>query len=107
MKAGEGKPILHMSKDNENAHGGGKFGVRIKIGGIRIFGEVSRIFNFADVVVEGEGATSPWVGGVRGVGGGFGQVPDENTVEVGSGSFDGEATEEGMIEAGEIGRAHV
>jgi hypothetical protein len=42
--------------------------------------------------------------------GGFSKVSDQDAVEVGSGSFDGELSKKGMIEAGEfkpgeIGRA--
>jgi hypothetical protein len=47
---------------------------------------------------------------VGGGGGGFGKVSNQDTVEVGSGSFDGELSQKRMIEAGEfkpgeIGRA--
>ena len=74
----------------------------IRIGGVEVFGEVFGFLNFSDVVIEGHGAASSGIGGVGGAGSGFRQMSDEDAVEVGSGSFEGESAKNGVIEAGEF-----
>jgi hypothetical protein len=76
--------------------------VRIGVGGVEVLGEILGFLEFSNVVIEGHGATSAWVGGAGGAGGSFGEVTDENAVEVGSWGFEGEATKDGVVEAGEF-----
>ena len=102
MESSQGQPLFHVSQNNENTHGWGEVGVRIGITGIEVFGEVLGFLNFSNVVVQGHGTASAGVCGVGGGSGGFGKVSDQDAVEVGSGSFDGELTEKGMIETGEF-----
>ena len=99
-----------MGQNNENTHGWGEVGVRIGITGIEVFSEVLGFLNFSNVVVQSHGTASARVCGVGGGSGGFSKVSNQDAVEVGSGSFDGELSKKGMIEAGEfkpgeIGRA--
>ena len=102
MFSGEGDAIFDVGEDDEGAHGGGEVGVGIGVGGVEIFGEILGFLEFSNVMIEGHGATSAWVGGAGGAGGGFGKVTDENAVEVGSWGFEGEATKDGVVEAGEF-----
>lgn len=102
MFAGEGDAIFDVGEDDEGAHGGGEVGVGIGVGGVKVFGEVLGFFEFSNVVIEGHGSTGARVGGVGGAGGGFGEVTDENAVEVGSWGFESEATKDGVVEAGEF-----
>ncbi len=89
MLAGEGDAILDVGEDDEGAHGGGEVGVGIGVGGVEVFGEILGFLEFANVVIEGHGATGAWIGGAGGAGGSFGEVTDENAVEVGTWSFEG------------------
>jgi hypothetical protein len=102
MVSGQGQALLHVGQNNENAHGGCEVGVRVGIAGIEVFGEVFGFLNFSNVVVQGHGTAGPGVCGVGRGRSGFGKVSNQDAVEVGSGSFDGELTEKGMIETGEF-----
>jgi len=102
MFAGEGDAVFDVGEDDEGAHGGGEVGVRIGVGGVEVLGEILGFLEFSNVVIEGHGATGAWVGRAGGAGSSFGEVTDENTVEVGSWGFEGEATKNGMVEAGEF-----
>ena len=74
----------------------------IRIGGVKVFGEVFGFLDFSDVVIESHGTASSGISGVGGAGSGFRQMPDEDAVEIRSGSFEGEAAKNGVIEAGEF-----
>ena len=102
MFSGEGDAIFDVGEDDEGAHGGGEVGVGIGVGGVEVLGEILGFLEFSNVMIEGHGATSAWVGGSGGAGGGFGKVTDENAVEVGSWGFEGEATKDGVVKAGEF-----
>ena len=102
MFTGEGDPVFDVGEDDEGAHRGGEVGVGIGVGGVEVLGEILGLLEFSDVVVEGHGAASARVGGAGGASGGFGKVTDENAVEVGSWGFEGEATKDGVVEAGEF-----
>jgi hypothetical protein len=91
-----------VGEDDEGAHGGGQVGVGIGVGWVEVLGEILGFFEFSNVVIEGHGAAGTRVGRARGAGGGFGKVTDENAVEVGSWGFEGEATKDGVVEAGEF-----
>ncbi len=91
-----------MGEDDEGAHGGGEVGVGVGIGRIKVFRKVFGLVDFSDVVIESHGTTRAGVGRVGGGGGGFGQVSHQNTVQVGARGFEGEATENRMVEAGEF-----
>ena len=100
MFPSEGDTVFDVGEDDEGAHGGGEVGVGIGVGGVEIFGEILGFLEFSNVMIEGHGATGAWVGGAGGAGGSFGEVTDENAVEVGSWGFEGEATKDGVVEAG-------
>jgi hypothetical protein len=89
MFPSEGDTVFDVGEDDEGAHGGGEVGVRIGIGGVEVLGEILGLLEFANVVIEGHGATGAWIGGAGGAGGSFGEVTDENAVEVGTWSFEG------------------
>ena len=74
----------------------------IGVGWVEVLGEILGFLEFSNVVIEGHGATSALVGRAGGAGGGFGEVTDENAVEVGSWGFESEATKDGVVEAGEF-----
>ncbi len=102
MFPSEGNTVFDVGEDDEGAHGGGEVGVGIGVGGVEIFGEILGFLEFSNIVIEGHGATGAWVGGAGGAGGSFGEVTNENAVEVGSWGFEGEATKDGVVEAGEF-----
>jgi hypothetical protein len=89
MFPSEGDTVFDVGEDDEGAHGGGEVGVGIGVGGVEVLGEILGFLEFPDVVVKGHGATSAWIGGAGGAGGSFGEVTDENAVEVGSWGFEG------------------
>ncbi len=89
MFPSEGDTVFDVGEDDECAHGGGEVGVRIGVGGVEIFGEILGFLEFSNVVIEGHGATGAWIGRAGGAGGSFGEVTDENAVEVGTWSFEG------------------
>ena len=89
MFSGEGDAIFDVGEDNEGAHGGGEVGVGIGVGGVEVLGEILGFLEFSNIVIEGHGSTGARVGRAGGAGSGFGEVTDENTVEVGSWGFEG------------------
>ena len=88
MFSGEGDAIFDVSEDDEGAHGRSEVGVGIGVGGVEVFGEILGFLEFSDVVIEGHRATGSRVGRAGRAGGGFGEVADENAVEVGSWGFE-------------------
>jgi hypothetical protein len=54
--------------------------VGIRIGGVKVFGEVFGFLDFSNVVIKSHGTASPRIGGVGGAGSGFRQMPDEDAV---------------------------
>jgi len=102
MFAGEGDAIFDVGENDEGAHGGGEVGVGIGVGGVEVLGEILGFLEFSNVVIEGHSATGARVGRAGGAGGSFGEVTDENAMEVGSWGFESEATKDGVVEAGEF-----
>jgi len=76
--------------------------VGIRIGGVKVFGEVFGFLDFSDVVIEGHGTASAGISGVGGAGSSFRQMPDEDAVKIRSGGFEGEAAKNRVIETGEF-----
>ena len=62
MVAGKSESFFDVGQDDETAHGGGEVGVRVRIGGVKVFCEVLCFTNFADVVVKGHGSAGAGVG---------------------------------------------
>ena len=62
MVSGECEPLFDVSQDDETTHGGGEVGVRVRIGGVKVFCEVLCFANFTDVVVKGHGSAGAGVG---------------------------------------------
>jgi hypothetical protein len=63
--------------------------VGIGVGGVEVLSEILGFLEFSNVVIESHGATGARVGRAGGAGGSFGEVTDENTVEVGPWGFEG------------------
>ena len=92
--------LLHMGHDDQCAHGRGEFAVGI-LADAHVFGEILGLHELADVVKVGADARHR---GIRpdGLGGGFGEVGDDEAVVVGAGCLDGQALEQRVVQIGEI-----
>lgn len=102
LLTGQEDTVFDVSENDEGAHRWGEEGMEVGVGGVHVLGKIFWFFEFPDVVVEAHGAAGSGVGGACGYGGGLGQVGDEDTVEVGAGSFESETAKKRMIEAGEF-----
>jgi len=62
MVSGKSESFFDVGQDDETTHGGGEVGVRVRIGGVKVFCEVLCFADFADVMVKGHGSAGAGVG---------------------------------------------